>query len=309
MERSASIGLPGQDVSLAAVDVKGAACPLCGSLDASPRFRQGQHTLMRCGGCDLSFIWPFPDSRQHHAAVSEYDYPELEVLRCATQYRNEKLFYERYFDAIELECRAASSILDVGCGCGHLLERLAANPRLARSGIELNRERARFARRVARCEVFEVPVEELDCGRRFDVITLINVLSHVPDLRLLFEKLRALLAERGKVILKTGELQSHVKKSAIFDWEFPDHLHFLGWRTMEYISAKHGLRIAKHLRNSLSKERFAPSTWKMTGRSGLRNAIKGGIARVPFALPALARCYDAVHKGSVSSSFIVLHAE
>src|ERR1044071_3048717 len=114
MERSASIGLPGQDVSLAAVDEKRAACPLCGSLDASPRFRQGQHTLMRCGACDLSFIWPFPDSRQHHAAVSEYDYPELEVLRCATQYRNEKLFYERYFDAIELECREASSILDVG---------------------------------------------------------------------------------------------------------------------------------------------------------------------------------------------------
>ena len=265
--------------------------------------------MMRCGLCDLSFISPFPNIREHHAAVSEYDYPELQVLRCATQYRNEKLFYERYFDAIDLECRAASSLLDVGCGCGHLLERLAARRQLVRTGIELNRERARFARAVAGCEILEVPVEELDCARRFEVITLINVLSHVPDLGRLFEKLRGLVAQGGKVIIKTGELKPEVKKSAVFDWEFPDHLHFLGWRTLEYISAQHGLRILKHLRTSLSKERFASSTWKMKGRSGIRNVVKGGIARLPFALPVLARCYDAVHKGSVSSSFIVLGAE
>jgi len=309
MGHSASIGLPGQNLSAAAAVRKPSACPLCGSQDAAPRFRQGAHTLMRCAECDLSFIWPFPDSKQHHAAVSEYDYPDLEVLRCATQYQNERLFYERYFEAIELECRGASSILDVGCGCGHLLERLSALPELERAGIELNRQRAEFARNVARCEVLEVPIEEIDSARRFDVITLINVLSHVPDLRRLFEKLRALLAERGKVIVKTGELQHHVRRSAVYDWEFPDHLHFLGWRTMQYIAQKHGLEIVKHQRKRLSEERFASSTWRMQGRSGVRNGFKRGIARLPFALPFLARCYDVVHRGSVSSSFIVLRAE
>jgi len=152
-------------------------------------------------------------------------------------------------------------------------------------GIELNRKRAKFARTVAQCEIFEVPIEELDCTRRFDVITLMNVLSHIPDIRQLFEKLRGLLAERGKVILKTGEMKRDVKRSAIFDWEFPDHLHFLGWRTLEYISAEHGLQIRKHLRTSLSSERFASTTWKMKGRSSVRNTIKGVVARLPFALP------------------------
>jgi 2-polyprenyl-3-methyl-5-hydroxy-6-metoxy-1,4-benzoquinol methylase len=308
MVSSAPIGL-GQDVSSTVADLKPAACPLCGSLDATPLFRQGKHTLVCCGACDLSFIRPYPNVKQHHAAVSEYDYPELEVLDCRTQYRNEKLFYARYFDLIDSECHAASSILDVGCGCGHLLERLAMHPQLVRTGIELNRERAKFARTVAQCEIFEVPIEELDWTRRFDVITLMNVLSHVPDIKQLFETLRGLLAERGKVILKTGEMKRDVKRSAIFDWEFPDHLHFLGWRTLEYISAKHGLEIRKHLRTSLSNERFATTTWKMKGRSAIRNAIKGGVALVPFALPLLASCYEAVHKGSVSSSFIVLQAD
>jgi 2-polyprenyl-3-methyl-5-hydroxy-6-metoxy-1,4-benzoquinol methylase len=309
MVSSASIGFPGQDVSSTVADLKLPACPLCGSLDGTPLFTQGKHTLIRCMECDLSFIHPYPKPEQHHAAVSEYDYAELEVLHCETQYRNEILFYERYFGLIDSECGAAASLLDVGCGCGHLLERLAARPNLVRAGIELNRGRAKFARTVAQCEILEVPIEEVDCARRFEVITLMNVLSHIPNIGQLFEKLRGLLAERGKVILKTGEMQRHVKRSAIFDWEFPDHLHFLGWRTMEYISAKYGLRIRKHLRTSLSKERFAPTTWKMKGRSGMRNAIKSTVAHLPYALPLLASCYEAVHKGSVSSSFIVLQAE
>ena len=309
MSSSASIGFPGQDASSTVPDLKLALCPLCGSGDGRPLFKQGRHTLMRCGECDLSFIHPYPNVKDHHAAVSEYDYPDLEVLPCATQYENERLFYIRYFDLIDSECRAASSILDVGCGCGHLLERLAAHGQLARAGIELNRERANFARTVAQCEIFQVPIEVLDCSRRFEVITLINVLSHIPNLGQLFEKLRGLLAERGKLILKTGEMKGDVKRSAIFDWEFPDHLHFLGWRTLEYISTRHGLQIRKHLRTSLANERFASTTWKMKGRSSIRNAIKRGVARFPFALPLLTKCHEAVHKGSVSSSFIVLQAD
>lgn len=265
---------------------------------------------MHCAECDLSFIHPYPrDAKRHHEAVSDYLYDELEVLRCQTQYDNEKLFYDRYFEFIRRECAGASSILDVGCGCGHLLERLAEYPQLTRAGIELNRERARFARNKTRCEVFEVPIEEFDGKRPFDVITLINVFSHVPDICKLFEKLRCLVGERGKIILKTGEVRADVKRSAIFDWEFPDHLQFLGQRTMEYISAKYEFRIEKHLRVPLSVERFARSTWGMKGRSGLRNALKSGVVRLPFALSLMAGWYEAVHKGSISSSLIVLRAE
>jgi SAM-dependent methyltransferase len=307
---SSAVGIPGQSVSSTATDLKLAMCPLCGSQNSKALFTQRMHTLMHCEGCDLSFIHPYPkEVQRHYEAVSDYAYDDLEVVQCATQYNNEKLFYARYFDLIHRECAGASSILDVGCGCGHLLERLAQYPQLARAGIELNHERAGFARKAARCEVFEVPIEEFAGTRRFDVVTLINVISHIPNIAQLFEKLRCLLAERGKLILKTGEVKGNVKRSAIFDWEFPDHLQFLGWRTLEYVSRAYGFQVEKHLRVPLSTERFAHSTWSMKGRSGIRNAIKGGVARVPFALPLLAACYDAVHKGSVSSSFIVLRAE
>jgi len=310
MGSSASIGFPGQSVTSAVTDLKLTICPLCSSQNGVPLFTQRTYTLMHCEACDLAFIHPYPkNATQHHEAVSEYDYAELEVVRCAKQYENEKLFYERYFELIDGECRKASSVLDVGCGCGHLLERLAVHRQLERAGIELNRERAEFARKTARCEIFEAPIEEFGAGRRFDVIALINVISHIPNIDSLFQRLRCLLREGGKVVIKTGEMKRDVKKSAIFDWEFPDHLHFLGWRTLEYICARHGFRVHKHLRTTLAKERFAASTWRMKGRSGTRNAIKAAVARVPFALSILATCYEAVHHGSISSSFIVLQAD
>jgi len=135
------------------------------------------------------------------------------------------------------------------------------------------------------------------------------VFSHVPNIGKLFEKLRCVMSERGKVILKTGEMRADVKRSAIFDWEFPDHLQFLGWRTMDYISAKYQFRIEKHLRVPLSVERFARSTWSMRGRSGIRNMLKRSVARTPFVLPLMAKWYEAVHSGSISSSLIVFRAE
>lgn len=70
---------------------------------------------------------------------------------------------------------------------GHLLERLGLRPNFYRACIELNRQLAEVARSVARCEVFEVSIEEFRCTRRFDVITPLNVLSHVPALNELFE--------------------------------------------------------------------------------------------------------------------------
>ena len=297
-------------MSSAVDDLNVAVCPLCSSHNGLPLFTQSAYTLVHCEECDLSFIHPYPkDAKQHHETVAEYDYAEMEVVRCATQYKNEKLFYHRYFDLIDEECRDAKSVLDLGCGCGHLLERLAIHPQLKRAGIELNRERAAFARKAARCEIFQTPIEELEGDRRFDVIAMINVISHVPNIGDFFERLRRLLTERGRVIIKTGEVKREVKRSAIFDWEFPDHLQFLGWRTLDYICAKNGFRVRKHLRTPLARERFAATTWRMQGRSGLRNALKGGVARVPFALTFLASCYDALHRGSISSSYIVLEAK
>ena len=282
-------------------------CPLCGSSQAKALFAQRGYSLMACGVCELFFIDPYPrDIDRQHEVVATHAYEDFQLLDTAKHYEYEVNFYRKYFDLIERECLQATSILDIGCGCGHLLERLAARPGLYRAGVELNRQRAEQARRVAHCEVFDMPIEDFPPTKHFDVITLINVFSHIPGIDRLFEKLRSLLNENGKIILKTGEMSRDVKKSAIFDWEIPDHLQFLGLNTLEFLAQKHGFEIQTHRRTALSKELFAPGTWRMKGRSVVRNGIKSTVARVSFALPVLEQIYELIHRSSVFSSFIVL---
>ena len=218
-------------------------------------------------------------------------------------YAAEVGFYRDYFGPISEQVNGASSFLDVGCGTGRLLE-LFVGRNLYRAGIELNHSRAEFARSVAKCEIFEQPIEEFS-GQRFDAIGLINVLSHIPSLAGLFVKLKSLLSDHGKLIIKTGELQSHVKKAALHDWGIPDHLQFLGADTAAFIAQNYGLHLQICKRIPLSEEIFSLDTWTAKGRNPLRNAVKSAAVHLPGALRVMRSCYEFIHHESVMSSFLV----
>lgn len=283
------------------------ACPLCKQQDNAKCFEERGYSLLACNNCELFFISPYPvDIHQVHTLVSSYDYPEIKIISPERKYRSEVQFYGKYFPLIMRECQDAKSILDVGCGTGHFLERLSARPDLFRVGIELNSERADFARRTAGCEIHQIPIEKFSTERRFDVITMINVLSHIPDFDALFHSIRTLLSESGKLILKVGEMKRTIRKGDLFDWGIPDHLHFLGLRTVEFICSKYNFRISEHYRVPLSTDLFSADRWKAPGRSILRDSVKLVIAHIPMALPILAQVYDLTHGRRIYSSLIIL---
>lgn len=286
-----------------------AKCPLCGSRKNRYCFSERGYGVRQCGECELFFIDPYPDDHSQFSTVTDYNYADLEIVSTERHYRGSHLFYQQYFPVIQQEIVGAKRVLDVGCGTGHLLELLASDTSLYRAGLELNRERAAFAREKAGCDVFEVPIEEFQSDQPFDAIFLMNVLSHVPDISGLFSALRRLLSPNGKVLFKVGEMTSDVKKHAVHDWDIPDHLHFLGMKTMDVICRQYGFRISRHDRKPLSSELFDLSTWKAQGRSSFRNAIKRVVVATPFAIPVLSRVYDMVHGKSFYTSFISLQPD
>jgi len=279
-------------------------CPLCSERDAQYRFSERGYNLMQCSRCHLFYIDPYPRAvENHHKIVESYAYDDLKILDAKNYYAAEVGFYRDYFGPISEQVNGASSFLDVGCGTGRLLE-LFVGRNLYRAGIELNHSRAAFARSVAKCEIFEQPIEEFS-GQRFDAIGLINVLSHIPSLAGLFVKLKSLLSDHGKLIIKTGELQSHVKKAALHDWGIPDHLQFLGADTAAFIAQNYGLHLQICKRIPLSEEIFSLNTWTAKGRNPLRNAVKSAAVHLPGALRVMRSCYEFIHHESVMSSFLV----
>lgn len=285
-----------------------AICPLCASTESSYRFSERSYDLRSCDNCSLLFIDPYPDrGPEVHAQVRENTYDTLEVLDAATHRESEALFYGSRIPVIMRDLDGASSILDVGCGTGYLLGMLADTPIQRRVGIELNRARAAYARRSAKCDVFELPVEEFETDEKFDVILLMNVLSHVPSFDTLFGRLRHLLAPDGKLIIKTGEVAQDVRKEDVPDWGVPGHVHFLGFDTVLHICTRYGFSIlGEPERISLSQELFSPEVLLAPGRSRLRNVAKRVVAGVPGLRHLFRLGYELRHGKRVRSVYLVL---
>lgn len=281
-------------------------CPLCGSRGSGVAFRDNRCTLRACQSCELFFVDPYPTIVQGHTRVSSNVHSDIRILDCGSRYEGERLYYDRHFDSIARECEGATSILDVGCGTGHLLERLSQWPDLYRAGIELNPEAAAFARRVSKCEIFETPVEEFHTNRQFDVITMINVFSHVPSFDGMFTSLSAALRPNGKLILRTSEMASNVSRWNQAHWGIPDDLHFLGLRTLDYICAKYGFTVVRHVRIPFEDELFRPSRWRQMGRSGTLNSVKRVALRLPGFLRIARYTYAATLGNRLFVSLIVL---
>lgn len=290
--------------------MKRPVCPLCGSDDNEKCFPVKDYELYVCHLCQLFFIDPYPkDLAQRHETVAESSFSDIETLDSLKHYRHECRYYQRYFPLIAEECKDAASVLDVGCGTGRLLELLGQYPQLFRAGIELNAARAQLAGKNAGCEIHRVPLEVFSSERKFEVVTLMNVLSHIVSFDQLFGAIRSLLSENGKLIIKVGEFPREIRRTDSYDWGVPHHLHFLGLDTLEFICRKYGFTIGKHRRVPLSQELFTFARFTTPGRSRLRNAIKWTCAHIPFALPLLRRLYDMRHSIQLYSSFIVLNIE
>jgi SAM-dependent methyltransferase len=253
----------------------------------------------------LLFIEPYGSSAEVHQRVAKYQYAHMDIVQPERHYESSHLTCAPWYPQISGLCATATSVLDVGCGTGYLLEQLKEFPNLRRVGIELNVDRAAFARKVSGCSIHEQPIEDFQDPEGFDVIVLMDVVSHIPGFEF-FAAIKRLLRPGGHVILKTGECASDVRKTDLHDWGLPDHVHFLGMSTIERIAKRYGFEISEHDRMPVSREIFAPAAFRARGRSRARDLVKRTVLAVPGALPTLAKTYDVWRGGRIFTSIIVL---
>lgn len=281
-------------------------CPLCGDPRSQPMFEEQGHTVVCCETCDLLYITPYPKQvADVYETVADYDYDELQILSAERHYESSCRRYSWLYPRIRPHCIDARSVLDVGCGTGRLLQLLGEFAQLDRVGLELNVDRAKFAREKAGCEIVSIPLQQYS-HTDLDVITLMDLFSHVPDVNGFFQSVRDHLAKGGLAILKVGEFAKTAGKRTVFDWEIPDHLQFLGLGTIDHLAKQNGFEVALHQREPLSKEMFAKEAWRSPGRSAVRNRIKRAVTLTPGALSLLRTAYDLYTRRAAFSSFIVL---
>jgi SAM-dependent methyltransferase len=189
--------------------------------------------LWRCAGCGFEFFDPaLAGNSLFYQCLESSDYytPDRPEFQRTVQMATHK---------------GLSNVLDVGCGDGSFLD-LARSAGLRTVGLELNPSAAGKAR--AKGHVIfdrllhEVPVEA--CPDGFDLITLFQVLEHVPDPVGILKQASARLKPGGYVSIAVPS------KSGIYHYmpwdpsQWPPH-HISRWSLKDFqtLSRQTGLRL------------------------------------------------------------------
>jgi 2-polyprenyl-3-methyl-5-hydroxy-6-metoxy-1,4-benzoquinol methylase len=230
-------------------------CPVCSAQSPRLLYELNQFRIGRCASCGMVYVDPrvrtedifdiYRDEYFHRGTKSGYENYELNApLRIKT--------FERWYSDLEpyLPDRMEAA-LDIGCAAGYFLDLLKQRGWPCVEGMELNRPMISDLRRRG-FEIFDVPLEQFVPKRRYQLITLFDVLEHLPDINNDFEKLGAMLDDRGIVALVTPDFSSLQRKlfgRRWFQFKPREHIYYFTPQSLEKIAQNHGFSIV-HLQRS-----------------------------------------------------------
>jgi SAM-dependent methyltransferase len=173
--------------------------------------------------CDLAFRLPILASTAYDSLYREVD----PATWAGGPGREDWALVERYLAS---NVPAGASVLDFGCHTGGLLKQLG--PRYARTGIEINEQAARVARDQAGAEIVR-DLESLPGGKRFDVVTAVDVLEPFADPGRVIASLLEVVKPGGALVITTGDADAWLWRITGARWwycYYPEHLAFISER-------------------------------------------------------------------------------
>jgi SAM-dependent methyltransferase len=262
------------------------ACPLCGADE--PRLlvagrdlmlgQPGAFPLNECGRCGLVYLSPRPRDPSpfygggyvpHRRAAAS----PLARLRAEIQRRQIVRYVRAHAGAGD-----GRRALDVGCATGTFLAALRGDGWDV-WGVEPGADAAAYARARLGPQILHGSLEQARLPERgFHLITLWDVIEHLPDPAATLRHIRRLLAPGGAVVIQTprwGCLESRLFGSAWIGLDPPRHTVVFSGRTLARMLRECGLAprevpaLASSFQNWALSLRFA-----LAQRIGVRPAAR-----------------------------------
>jgi 2-polyprenyl-3-methyl-5-hydroxy-6-metoxy-1,4-benzoquinol methylase len=222
-------------------------CIVCDHSENSVVFQENGIDVLRCTNCGHVF------SSFH--AMQDYDgYFKAYSVVSADQFWWNEAHKEMYEDFCQrFIAGQEGQLLDVGCGLGYFVKRVSAFSSWRAFGYEISRQAVDFARaRLGLPNVFCGRVEDSKLAKKsFDIITLWDVIEHIPNPDPLLSYLSSLLKEDGVLFIHTPNVRVQLPKAklrkllrgmraGIHYLEAKDHINIYSEKTIASILNRNG---------------------------------------------------------------------
>ncbi len=210
MQTEVNIPAPRLDETIAREHVP---CNLCGSEDRQPFCPENGLGLVQCQNCGLVYVSPRPVATELYALYGE------------TYFRNDESGVVGYTDYIadEINIRKTSQrrlkflerfiqppgkMLDVGCAAGFFMAE-AANRGWAVEGLDVSAFATQYTHERFGFTTHHGSLTEVELGdEAYDLITMYDVIEHVPDPKAYMQRVGQLLRSGGIYELATPDVGS-----------------------------------------------------------------------------------------------------
>ncbi|MFH0892315.1 MAG: class I SAM-dependent methyltransferase [Candidatus Falkowbacteria bacterium] len=173
-------------------------------------------------------------------------------------------------------------LLDVGCGLGYFVKFVTERPGWKAYGSEISVPAADFARKeLGLANIIAGEVQSAGFEKKsFDIITLWDVIEHVPDPHPLLKFLNSILKDDGVLFMHTPNIKIQLPKARIKKWlrgetpgahylEAKDHVNIYSAGTLSAILTANGYKDIKFIH-------LHPIQSISGSRSGFLRVIKNG---------------------------------
>lgn len=231
------------------IELELVACYICGGNNTTPWATEDGFEMVKCNNCALAYVNPRPNiksidtattSGMHQSEKTSLNTIGLFSRKKITEYRNK---VSRLFPDEELT-REPIRWLDVGAGFGEFLEAITdlSAPGSVLKGIEPCEPK------VLRAKARGIQMENIqisDLNDRYTHISMINVLSHLPNPITFLQELRDILEPEGQLVLVTGNGADIMRKDFPGSLYLPDHLSFVGEQSIKDILDQAGFELCQ----------------------------------------------------------------
>ena len=221
-------------------------CIVCNNEDIntmSLKYKKENFVVVQCNKCSFLFVPQYFSKK-----ITYEDYKDEKVLEQIRQ-GNNWLKIQRHLLRFKLikKYQPKGKLFDLGSGWGHFLytgKQLGYEV----SGIEISNTAYEYA-----TEELKLPVEHINFfdmeipKKAYDLITMWDVLEHIPDADEVIKRCNVMLKDGGYVVIQVPQIDSFFAKKLQENWHMISygHVNYFSKETIKKLFEKYGFEVKK----------------------------------------------------------------